>query len=91
MTETLVAPEVQAGAVADGALNDREQRQDRRLRRWAKWFVGGLGVQVLGVGAAFVPFVGIPLALSLWSLGGAAELVGTVGVIGNVIQNRKGK
>ncbi len=68
------------GHTADQHLSQRRQELDKRLGKWAKWFVGGLGVQVAGLVLSFaVPWVGVPLYIT----GAVAEGVGTVGIVGN--------
>lgn len=83
--ETSHKPEAAVGHAADQHLSNRRQVLNQRLERWAKWFVGGLGVRIAGLLTLGVPVIGVPLVVA----GTAAEVVGAVGITGNMLKRLK--
>ncbi len=87
--ETVVVhKEVAVGHAADQHLSNRRQELNQRLRKWGKWFVGGLAVGLAGLGLSLAaPGVGTAVML----VGSGMEAVGAVGIIGNILKGASQK
>jgi hypothetical protein len=83
VTEAPKPREVITGDVLDSAQTTRRQVLNARLRRWSGWLIGGIAVGTLGaVIWPAAPLISVPLLVG----GAIAEIVGLVGVTGNLVK-----
>lgn len=86
MSESSEHNEGGATGSADSYLSARRQNLNESLLKWSKLFVGGGAV---AIGGALLYPVSAPIGLAVGVGGAAAEVVGYIGIVGNLLKRFK--